>query len=53
MRERFKKLYYLAVAAVAERALPWAGKSQIALLRAFNKVTKGASRNPRTGRREI
>jgi hypothetical protein len=53
MRERFKKLYYLAVAAVAERALPWAGKSQIALLRAFNKVTKRTSHNPPTGGREV
>jgi hypothetical protein len=53
MRQRFKKLYYLAVAAVAERALPWAGKSQIALLRAFNKVTKGASHNPGSGKPEV
>jgi hypothetical protein len=53
MRGRFKKLYYLAVAAVAERALPWAGKSQIALLRAFNKVAKGASHNPPTRRHEV
>jgi hypothetical protein len=53
MRARFKKLYYLAVAAVAERALPWAGKSQIAILKAFNKVAKGGARNSPTGRRKV